>query len=68
MLVLVTVLVVLENGVVDAVVSSRLEKDVDDVGNDEKDRDDTRDLQRLVLNLCIRVVVAGKSTMLENGW
>jgi hypothetical protein len=36
-LVLVTVLVVLENGVVDTVVSSRLEKDVDDVGNDEKD-------------------------------
>lgn len=37
MLVLVTVLVVLEDGVVDTVVSSRLEKDVDDVGNDEKD-------------------------------
>lgn len=68
MLVLVTVLVVLEDGVVDTVVSSRLEKDVDDVGNDEKDRDDTRDLQRLMLNFCFRVAVAGKSTMLKNGW
>lgn len=68
MFVLVTVLVVLEDGVVDTVVSSRLEKDVDDVGNDEKDRDDTRNLQRLVLNFCIRVVVASKSAMLENGW
>lgn len=68
----ITVLILLENVVVDAVVTSRLEEDIDGVRNDEENRDDARDHERLVFNALYRNFrwrkVCRGDAVFENSW
>lgn len=53
---MIPVLIVLEYGIEQAVVGTRLKKDEDGVGDEEKDRNGTRDTEDGVVNLAFNKV------------
>ena len=66
MLVTIVVLILFKYSVVDTMVGSGLEKDVDQVGDYEKDRDDSRNLKGLVFETLGGECLAVSYTILEN--
>ena len=66
MLVTIVVLILFKYSVIDTMVSSGLEKDVDQVGNYEKNRNDSRNLKGLVVEALVGECLAVSYAILEN--